>query len=352
MYEDQTPEVLRARMLAAASGGIATEEGSFASDVYAPMAVEAYKIYGNIDMAIDSFFVQTSQGDYLDAAGAQVGVERRPGTTAAGDVVVSGTTGATLPEGTLFITNSGLQFFAVTSAVLEGGTATVEAEAVAAGSQYNVLAGEIVRLVTPVSGITGVTNPYPFAGGTDVESDDALRERVLLRMRQPATSGNAAHYREWSLSVPGVGDVKVTPLINGNGTVGVLVCDSNKLPPSEDIVEAVAAYIETVRPIGATVTVSGAVAKTIDVTAVAVLEGVEAASVESSFAEALTAFFAEVAFNLSEVSINRAAYLLMSIAGVIDYTSITLNGGTANITIADNEVPVLGTCTVQAGVSR
>lgn len=349
MYESLTPEVLRQQMLDSATGGISTAEGSFASDVYAPMAVEAYKIYGNIDLAIDSFFVQTSQGSYLDEAGAQVGVERRPGTTASGKVTVTGTTGATVPAGTLFTTNSGLQFASSAAAVLESGTATVEAEAVEAGSQYNILAGEIVRLVSPVAGVTGATNAEAFSGGTDVESDDALRERVLLRMRQPATSGNAAHYREWALSVPGVGDAKITPLVNGNGTVGVLICDSNKLPPSEDIVEDVAAYIETQRPIGATVTVTGAVAKTINVAAVATLEGVEAAAVQASYQEALTSFFAEVAFNLSEVSVNRAAYLLMSIPGVIDYTSLTLNGADANVTIADNEVPVLGTCTVTTG---
>ena len=351
MYEDLTPEVLRARMLAAATGGISTEEGSFASDVYAPMSVEAYKIYGNIDMAIDSFFVQTSQGQYLDDAGAQVGVERRPGTNATGTVTVTGTTGATVPAGTLFTTNEGLQFAADAAATLADGTAQVEATAVAAGSEYNILAGEIARLVTPVSGVTGATNAAAFAGGTDIESDDALRERILLRMRQPATSGNAAHYREWALSVPGVGDAKITPLVNGPGTVGVLICDSNKLPPTTELVQAVADYIETVRPIGATVTVTGAVAKTINVAATAVLEGVEAAAVQASYEDALTAFFAEVAFNLDSVSVNRAAYLLMSIPGVTDYTSLTLNGAAQSVTIADNEVPVLGTCTVTEGTA-
>ena len=142
MYEDLTPEVLRARMLAAATGGISTEEGSFASDVYAPMSVEAYKIYGNIDMAIDSFFVQSSQGQYLDDAGAQVGVERRPGTNATGTVAVTGTTGATVPAGTLFTTNEGLQFAADAAVTLADGTAQVEARARAGGGGDNNPAGE------------------------------------------------------------------------------------------------------------------------------------------------------------------------------------------------------------------
>ena len=38
---------------------------------------------------------------------------------------------------------------------------------------------------------------------------------------------------------------------------------------------------------------------------------------------------------------NRIAYLLLSIPGVVDYTSLTVNGGTANIVVGGTEVPVL-----------
>lgn len=349
MYETMTPEALRKTMLAAASGGISTNEGSFASDVYAPVAVEMYKIYGNIDMALAQFFVQSAAGDYLDQSGSQVGVTRRPGTTATGSVTVTGTTGATLPSGALFTTNSGLQFAAEESAVLSSGTATVAARATAPGSAYNIQPGEIMRLVSPISGITGVTNEEAFAGGTDTEDDDALRERILLRMRQPATSGNAAHYLEWALSVPGVGDAKVTPLVNGPGTVGVLICDSNAQPPTTELVQAVADYIETVRPIGATVTVTGATAKTIDVAVTAKLVGAEAGAIETAYKAALTEYFKSVAFALDEISLNRAAYLLMSIPGVEDYSGLTLNGAAQNVAIANGEVPVLGECTITEG---
>ena len=38
---------------------------------------------------------------------------------------------------------------------------------------------------------------------------------------------------------------------------------------------------------------------------------------------------------------NRVAFLLLSIPGVVDYTALTLGGGTANIPVPADAVPVL-----------
>ena len=38
--------------------------------------------------------------------------------------------------------------------------------------------------------------------------------------------------------------------------------------------------------------------------------------------------------------------MLLDIDGVIDYTSLTVNGGTTNITIGDDQVPVVGTVVI------
>ena len=43
---------------------------------------------------------------------------------------------------------------------------------------------------------------------------------------------------------------------------------------------------------------------------------------------------------------NRIAALLQDIPGVQDFSSLTVNGGTANIAIADNQVPVMGTVVI------
>lgn len=68
----------------------------------------------------------------------------------------------------------------------------------------------------------------------DQETDDELRARYYIKIQTPATSGNAYHYRLWSKEVSGVGDAKVYPLWNGNGTVKVLIIDSNKTGAEPD----------------------------------------------------------------------------------------------------------------------
>jgi uncharacterized phage protein gp47/JayE len=39
--------------------------------------------------------------------------------------------------------------------------------------------------------------------------------------------------------------------------------------------------------------------------------------------------------------------ILLSTDGVVDYNSLTLNGGTVNVALADEEIPVAGTISLE-----
>lgn len=56
----------------------------------------------------------------------------------------------------------------------------------------------------------------------------------------------------------------------------------------------------------------------------------------------------DVAFAITYVSYAKVGTLLLGTPGVIDYQELSLNGGTANVTLTDEEIPVLGT--VELGV--
>lgn len=45
----------------------------------------------------------------------------------------------------------------------------------------------------------------------DGEADDVFRARLLNKIRQPITSGNANHYVYWARQVPGVGAAAASP---------------------------------------------------------------------------------------------------------------------------------------------
>jgi uncharacterized phage protein gp47/JayE len=53
-----------------------------------------------------------------------------------------------------------------------------------------------------------------------------------------------------------------------------------------------------------------------------------------------------MAFTDTVVRFSQIAALVLNAESVIDYTNLTINGGTTNITIVDGSVAVAGTVTV------
>lgn len=347
MYEEMTKDTIREAILSSMGTNISKIEGSFAADMASAVAVEMAKIYATIDYALQTFLLQTNEGEYLDLRAAEYGIIRKDGTKATATLTATGTDGAIIPAGTRIITSDGLIFITDNAAEITSGVAVITATADKSGAAYNVAAGEIVQLFKNIAGVTSITNASAAVGGSDDETDDALRQRILLRLQMPATSGNAYHYQLWALEVDGVGAAKVMPLWNGAGTVKVILASPDMGAVSSDIVSAAAAYIETQRPIGASVTVVSASAKTITVSAtVSIASNTTAEQVKAKFSEALKEYFAGVAFDASSVSYNKIAYLLMSVPGVNDYSNLMVNNGTDAVALQSNEVPALGMVTI------
>lgn len=182
---------------------------------------------------------------------------------------------------------------------------------------------------------------------TSGETDSSLLERLLYKVRLPIASGNANSYIYWAREISGVGDAAVIPLWNGNGTVKVVLIGADKLPVSSTIVTNVTNYIETQRPIGASVTVVSATTKTVSISAdVNISSGYTLAQVSSTFSFKLTAHFQAIALKQTFLSYAKVGSLLLETEGVTDYVSLTLNAGTSNITLLNTEVPTIGTVTL------
>ena len=64
-------------------------------------------------------------------------------------------------------------------------------------------------------------------------------------------------------------------------------------------------------------------------------------AIQAEFTRKLIEYLNGIAFEKYEILYNRISFMLLDISGVIDYTSLTVNGGTENITIAANQVPIL-----------
>ena len=81
--------------------------------------------------------------------------------------------------------------------------------------------------------------------GTDEETDDDLRERVLTRKRQPPHGGAEFDYEAWALEVSGVTRAWTLPLYYGAGTVGIAFVRDDDVDIFPDATEraTVRAYI-------------------------------------------------------------------------------------------------------------
>ena len=118
------------------------------------------------------------------------------------------------------------------------------------GSLGNVGARTIELLDDVVSGIEKVTNPEPFGGGADRESDDDYRARLIEFAQKDPGAGNIDDYISWAKEVEGISNVSVLPEwqeiygpLEGPGTVKVIVAGENSTLIPDSVVETVRAYI-------------------------------------------------------------------------------------------------------------
>lgn len=257
MFEEITPESIKAEILSGITA-VDTREGSYINNLISPAALQIWKVYQSMNALLPIAYIDKTSGEYIDKRCAEIGITRKPGTKARAELTLTGTDGTVIPAGTVFLTLDGLEYITTAEVTITEGTATVTVIAAEVGEAYNVPAESIVNQYNSISGLTAVINTSAATGGTDPESDESLVTRYYNYLQKPATSGNVYHYEQWALEVNGVGAVKVTPLVNGPGTVGVMIVGPKKQPVSEEVVAACAAHIEEERPIGPLVTVESA----------------------------------------------------------------------------------------------
>lgn len=324
-------------------------EGSFFYDVEKPISIELEKIYMNLDEILSKCFIDTATGNDLDRKVTEVGMVRKHATKSKGTVTIKGIVGYVITKGEMVASDNVNYIFLENSIIQQNGEVDVEVECEKYGVIGNVPIGAIKYFPKTLEGLQSVTNKNNFDNGYEAESDISLRERYYLKVRTPATSGNKWHYLNWTKEVTGVGDAKVYPLWNGNGTVKVVIINSNKGIADEELIKKVTEYIEENRPIGATVTVKSAIEKNIDISVNVVIDSKKyiLSSVKDKLEENLRNYFKEITFKNNYISYASIGNIIFNTEGVIDYSNLLVNNSNKNITLEEEEIPILKTLNVE-----
>lgn len=327
-----TYEELLQAMLDRVPSDVDKREGSVIYDALAPCAYFLAQQNFQLDNFIDLVFPDTALGEYLNRAAEAYNVSRKPATNAVRKMTTSGS----VEIGTRWGINNLVYIVKEEESETEY---QVECETPGViGNQYS-------GAMQPISNITGITAELGdiITPGADEETDEALRERLYTKIRLPATSGNVYHYQQWALEVSGTGAAKVFPLADGPGTVTVLVVDSDK-KISSSLPKTVAEYIETMHPIGATVTVKSPDSVTINIKASVMRnESKTLDDVKKAYKNAVDTFLQETVFTTYRISYAKLGSLLLDIPGVEDFEGFLLNEGTGNVVIGEKQIPVTGT---------
>ncbi|WP_027399104.1 baseplate J/gp47 family protein [Anaerovorax odorimutans] len=335
MFEDHTYESILNDMLSRVTNDVDKREGSIIYDALAPCAYYLAEQYFNLDNFLNLVSGDTAVGEYLDRVVADYGLTRKEAASAVRKIETTGV----IDIGTRWSLND--TTYEVIELISEG---TYSAICEQEGEIGNTYSGKLEN-IDNVNGVTAFLTDI-ITSGADEETDDNLRERFYSKVQAPATSGNVYHYKKWALEVSGVGDAKVFPLWNGNGTVKILVIN-NEMEIEPTLPATVYNYIETVRPIGATVTVASPISQTIDISANVTLDGTKLLEdVQTTFISTIGDYLKDTIFDTYSISYAKIGSLLLSTEGVKDHDTLLVNGGAVSITLTDEQIPVIGTITL------
>ncbi len=213
-----------------------------------------------IDWLAKQLLPDTAETEWLDRHGdiwlksIDGSIGRKLATLATGTVQFTGSMGVAIPFGQQLTSSLGVGYETTEQIYLGSGPTPAATRALDAGVDSNLDAQTVLALVDPPANADGNATVIQMDGGTDDETDDELRVRVLRRIQQPPMGGDKQDYENWTLSIPGVTRAWCAPVEMGPGTVTVrfmmddLRADNNGFPLAGDC-QFVKSQLDLVRPV-------------------------------------------------------------------------------------------------------
>ena len=348
-YEDMTYEFILDRMMKRVNEqypNLDNREGSIIFNALAPAALELAILYTELDNSMNESFVATASREYLYEICSQFGMDTSVFEASAG--VHKGEFNVEVPIGSRW--NCELYNYTVTEFIdMNGEYYTYRMDCETVGTSPNKQTGTLTPITDVPNGLTYAMITECLVEGENETSDDGIREAYTEYVNSSVDDGNVAQYERWCSEYAGVGNSKVFPLWNGANTVKVSILSVSNKAASEELVAEFQEYLDPdskgmgdgVAPIGAFVTVTTATEVPIAVSATVTMQS--GYSDTTPINTALENYFSSIAYEKLIVAYMNVGAVILGVEGVESISDLTVNGGTADITLGDEEVPVLGT---------
>lgn len=303
-----------------------------------------HSLYGYLDWIARNSLPDTADSEILDRWAAIWGLTRNAATYATGTATFAGTSGTTIPAGTVVQRADGVQYTSTADATITAGTATVALEANEPGTAGNLEAGSALFLLQPQVGVgtQGLVDTGGITGGLDSESDARLRARLVERIQKRPQGGSEGDYIAWAKENTGVTRVWITPAGMGAGTVLIhFVTDDTggSIIPDAGTVAAVQAYIDERRPVTAEVYVVAPTAAPLNLD---IKLSPNSPAVQAAVEAELTDMLRQDAEPGGTILLSRINEAISLAAGEIDHQLVS---PAADVTHTTSQIAVLGTVT-------
>lgn len=321
-------------------------EGSIIFNALAPAAMELSLLYAQLDNVLQQSFVKTASRDYKLIGCEQMGMDVSRFDASCG--TFKGEFDVEVEIGSRW--NCDLYNYTVTEFLgMNGDYYTYAMVCETEGSAPNGLVGGLTCITDLPSELTYAELTECLIEGENETSDEDINTQYEEFINSSNEDGNLTQYKKWCNEYEGIGNSKVIPLWNGANTVKVSILSASNRAATEELIDDFQTYLDPgckgmgdgVAPIGAFVTVGTATEIPINVSASITMKSgyFDTTPID----EALTDYFASIAYNKTQVAYMNVGAVLLSVEGVESINNLTINGASSDIPLGKEEIPILGT---------
>lgn len=356
--------------------------GSIIYDALAPICLELAEAYVKMDIMEEQTFLTTATGINLDKRAFDYGLSRTPATNA---LRIAEFKKYKMDSDGNFAHDDKGNKILIDMDITEGARFTlpedssITFEYIGKTDGYNILkceqtgtkgnehVGTILPLV-PIKNLIEAKITSTYKPAEDEETDEELRERVIDSINYSSFGGNIEDYIEKVNAIDGVGQTKVFPAWQYNGSVLLSIVDPIFNPITDEFARNLKEQIDPdestgqgvgIAPIGHYVTITTPVKKYVNISMnVELTNTVTLETIKEDIEKKISEYFETVRKSFGQnvnLTIYRARIIekVLELKEVLNVKDVALNGNFTDVTFIDEGLigyqylPYMGEVTIE-----